>query len=287
MSKALGSRALDAQERSRVEREFDEQGYSVLKGFFEDQVVAGVRAEIEKLVEYHAKLLLSQGRVPDSLRGEPFETRLARLYENNLDVAPNMFRNELHLPGFFHLFFHPGLLDLVEIILGPEIRLYPNYQVQPKVPEWKGTRVLWHQDGGYTKADGVGEMKMVNVWTPLVPVRVENGCMQFVPGTHKLGPVPHEEREYFLEIPDEILRQQKAPTVAVEMDPGDVAVFHNLLFHQGLPNYSKGVRWSVDWRYQDARQSTLRAFNGHIARSKRDPKRAVRSAKEWSASVFS
>ena len=41
----------------------------------------------------------------------------------------------------------------------------------------------------------------------------------------------------------------------------------------------------VLWR-QDAGQPTLRAFDGHIARSKRDPSAAVRSAKEWSGLVF-
>ena len=44
-------------------------------------------------------------------------------------------------------------------------------------------------------------------------------------------------------------------------------LFSNLLFHQGLPNRSRTVRWNLDWRYQDARQPTLREDQGHIARS--------------------
>jgi len=287
MAKASRLRHISALEREEIAHEFEEHGYRILRAFLEDGVVAGVRTEIEKLVDYHAKALLSQGRVPDLLRGQPFETRYALLYEKNLDIAPKLFRNELHLPGFFDLFFHPGLLDVVELILGPEVRLYPNYTVRPKVPEWEGARVLWHQDGGYTQSEGVGEMKMVNVWTPLVPATTENGCMQFVPGTHKLGLVPHEKREHYLEIAEGVLRGRTARAMAIELDPGDVVIFNNLLFHQGLPNHSKGVRWSLDWRYQDAGQPTLRAFDGHLARSKRDPSAAVRSAEEWSGLVFS
>ncbi len=28
---------------------------------------------------------------------------------------------------------------------------------------------------------------MINCWTPLIPVRVENGAMKMIPGSHKLG----------------------------------------------------------------------------------------------------
>jgi hypothetical protein len=34
---------------------------------------------------------------------------------------------------------------------------------------------------------------------------------------------------------------------------------------------SKTIRWSLDWRYQDAKQPTMRPSNGHIARTKREP----------------
>jgi len=74
--------------------------------------------------------------------------------------------------------------------------------------------------------------------------------------------------------------------IPIEMDPGDIVLFHNLLFHMGLPNRSHMVRWSLDWRYQDARQPTLRNENGHIARSRSHPERVVQSAKEWVSLTF-
>jgi len=177
------------------------------------------------------------------------------------------------------------LLDVVETFLGGEIRLYPNYSARPKLPDHAPTQVLWHQDGGYT--GGQAEMlRMVNVWTPLVPARVENGCMQFIPGTHRLGIVPHEKRDYYLEIASEYLEPRLNQAIPIEMDPGDIVLFHNLLFHMGLPNRSHMVRWSLDWRYQDARQPTLRNENGHIARSRSHPERVVQSAKEWVSLTF-
>ena len=134
------------------------------------------------------------------------------------------------------------------------------------------------------KADELG---MVNVWTPLVPATVENGCMQFIPGTHKLGVVPHAQKnKFYLEIAEEYLQPRLAEAINVELDPGDVVLFSNLLFHRGLPNRSGKIRWSSDWRYQDARQSTLHTEQGHIARSRSSPGRTVRDAQQWAELSF-
>ena len=281
---------LDAE---RFRAMFDEHGYVILKGFLEAGVVADARTEMSRLVDQHARKLRDEGRVPDLMTDEPFETRLYKLYENNLDVAPTLFRPELHLAGTFGVFFHPRLLDVVELVLGSEVRLYPNYTVRPKLPDWEGTLVLWHQDGAYTDlhhragAGDVDVLAMVNVWSPLVPARTDNGCMQFVPGTHKLGVVPHEERQHYLEIAADELSPRVGQAVDVELDPGDVVLFHNLLFHQGLPNHAKTIRWSMDWRYQDATQSTLRPENGHLARSNSHPTDIVKTAEQWANLTFS
>lgn len=274
-----------------LQEQFDEQGYVILKGVFAPTILDGVKKELELLVDIEADNLIASGRVTDRFASASFETRLFRLYENNLDIAPTSFRRELHLSGMYDLFFHSRVLDLVSQFLGTEVRLYPNYTVRPKLPEWEGTEVLWHQDGGYTAgladARGVRDMKMVNVWAPLVPATTHNGCMEFVPGTHKLGVVPHEKRQYYLEIaPDKFSQYASQGTVAIEMDPGDVVLFHNLLFHRGLPNLSEKIRWSCDWRYQDANQPTLRKEKGHLARSRKTPEDVVQNAEDWASRKF-
>jgi ectoine hydroxylase-related dioxygenase (phytanoyl-CoA dioxygenase family) len=274
-----------------IQEQFDEQGYVLLKGVFKTEVLDAARSELQVLVDRDAEKLLDSGRVTDAFSSASFETRLFRLYEKNLDIAPKSFRPELHLAGLFDVFFNAGVLDLVSQFLGNEIRLYPNYTVRPKFPEWEGTEVLWHQDGGYTAgvsgSSGVRDLKMVNVWAPIVPVTVHNGCMEFAPGTHRLGVVPHEKRDYYLEIASEQLARHVGETVAVELEPGDAVLFHNLLFHRGLPNLSDEIRWSCDWRYQDANQPTMRKQSGHLARSRKHPERVVASAQDWVGRTFS
>ena len=76
-------------------------------------------------------------------------------------------------------------------------------------------------------------------------------------------------------------------TVDVVCDPGDVVLFSNMLFHCGQPNVTSTVRWSLDWRYQDASQSTLRRQHGHLARSRTHPDRVVRDGEHWANLMFS
>jgi phytanoyl-CoA hydroxylase len=271
-----------------LQEQFGEQGYVILKGIFSPDVLDGVRSELELLVDQTADTLIDAGKIQDRFASEPFETRFFRFFEGHMDDAPKSFRRELHLPGMFDLFFNSHLLDLVELFLGREVRLYPNYTVRPKFPEWKGAEVLWHQDGGYTAGGdmGVRDLKMINAWAPLVPVRVANGCMEFAPGTHRLGVVPHEKREYYLEISEGQLNRHLGETVSVELDPGDAVLFHNLLFHRGLPNTSDAIRWSCDWRYQDATQPTMREQKGHLARSRKFVEDVVQDAEDWALRVF-
>lgn len=261
---------------------FHDQGYVILPSLIEPAVRAAVQSDLEAIVDFLAEHLMSNGHISDPLKGAPFETRLYRLFRDHLDLAPKNLRYYLNRPGLFGLFFHPKLLDTVEAILGPEVRLYPNYSARPKLPDWAGTQVLWHQDAGYTSDDGaVAGLRMVNVWSPLVKATTENGCMQFIPGTHKLGAVPHDQREHYLQIADEFLTPRLPQAVNIELEPGDVVLFNNLLFHCGLPNRSQAIRWSLDWRYQDATQPTMRPEEGHLARSRAQPEAVVAGPDAW------
>ena len=281
-----------------VEHDFDERGYAILSGLLPLAVIDDVRADLERWVDAQAVALLADGVIDDALSDEFFEQRLARLFTGHIERAPKILRRELHWEGMYALFFDPAVLDVVERLLGvSEIRLYPNYSVRPKFPEDPATEVLWHQDAGYTASgqhgrdeaapdQNVEALRMVNAWAPLVPARRGNGCMRFVPGTHRKGLATHERREYYLEISADEILAHEADAVDIECDPGDVVLFSNMLYHRGLPNSADTIRWSCDWRYQDAGQSTMRAELGHIARSRLAPETAVSSAPQWASLSF-
>lgn len=270
-----------------MRKQFDEQGYVVLKGLIDHRIVVQIRKEAEAIAERVIQKFHQEGRLESTYESEPFERRLIPVYKQLGKQAPGLFNKELHVAGFYDFFFNAGLLDIAESFLGSEIRLYPNYYLRPKMPGDDAFRVLWHQDAAYTdnfKGGGnVEVLQTVNCWASMVPARSENGCMQFIPGSHKLGLVPYTQKEHYLEIDREHLEPLLSKAIDIETEPGDVVLFHNMLFHQGLPNMSGTIRWSIDWRYQDATQPTLRPSNGHLARSRTNPAMTVRSPQDWIA----
>lgn len=56
-------------------------------------------------------------------------------------------------------------------------------------PALTGPETPWHQDQAYHDPDKV--FRSLNFWMPLDDASVESGCMQFVPGSHRLDVLPH------------------------------------------------------------------------------------------------
>ena len=227
---------------------------------------------------------------------EPFETRMMKLAEGRPELVPKMFRPELHTEKLFELLGNEKLLDVVDAILGtpPAVRIFPNYSARPKFPKATIHDVVWHQDGGLTpsgladttppetRTDDFDIRNIVNCWTPFVEATVESGCMAFVPGSHKLGIQKHVDVGTANAMLDpDVVAKHEAAAIPIELSPGDLVLFNFVLFHRGGQNSSDYIRWSIDWRYQNADKSTHRGPQGHIMRS-RDPARpAVANAAAW------
>lgn len=267
-------------------RQYETAGYVILKQFFPPNLVLGMEQAVDRIVDMLAEPL------PERHEDEAFETRFIKIYENTPENAPVQFTSELHRDAFYDLMFYPPLVDLAETILGDEIRLAPGYFIRPKAFPDDRFRSLWHQDAAYLYLGNQGypweafdQIRTMNVWTPLVSVNRKNGCMQFLPGTHTNGMALHKSNppHHYLEIDPVLLEPilQKIQPVEIMLNPGDVVLFNTLMFHRGQDNYSGRVRWSIDFRYQDARQPTLIDLKGHLLRSRAFPERTVQSREHW------
>ncbi|MFD2612332.1 phytanoyl-CoA dioxygenase family protein [Paenibacillus gansuensis] len=100
-----------------------------------------------------------------------------------------------------------------------------------------------HQDYYYIKND---PMTMVAAWTAMEDqVDEENGCLWVIPGTHKLGLLPHgavknlDEHEPWTDETEGIDLTKQIPVI---MEKGDILFFHELLIHSSNRNRSKD-RW--------------------------------------------
>jgi ectoine hydroxylase-related dioxygenase (phytanoyl-CoA dioxygenase family) len=56
-------------------------------------------------------------------------------------------------------------------------------------PACHGAATPWHQDQAYH--DPTLRYRNINFWMPLDDATIDSGCMQFVPGSHRLDVLPH------------------------------------------------------------------------------------------------
>lgn len=117
-------------------------------------------------------------------------------------------------------------------------------QKEPRV----GGAWEWHQDYGYWYKNGfLYPDAMISVMVALTEATQENGCLQVLKGTHKIGRVEHlfagEQQGADMPVVDEALK--RCERVYVELKPGDVLFFHSNLLHMSEANLSNSPRWSL------------------------------------------
>jgi len=106
----------------------------------------------------------------------------------------------------------------------------------------------WHQDYGYWYHNGCLFPHLVSCMIALDRTDRENGCLQFVKGSHAMGRADHVKlTKEQNEIDPKVVAaaQERLETVYAEADPGDVVFFHCNLFHRSDQNRSDKRRWTL------------------------------------------
>ena len=110
--------------------------------------------------------------------------------------------------------------------------------------------ITWHQDSVTYGLDGGA---LVTAWIALADTGPDNAAMQFIPGTHRLGPVSHTDTwatDNALsrgEVVDLKIDEYKA--VDVSLRAGDVSLHHIDLVHGSPANRSDRRRVGYAVRY--------------------------------------
>ena len=190
---------------------------------------------------------------PIRVIGEPeAEAHLARVVamEKAGNERGRFLRGKAHLACRFidELARSPAILDRVERVLGPDILLWGSgcFIKAPRSPSY----VSWHQDLNYWGLDGTEE---VNAWLALSASNEENGCMRFVPGSHRRGPIGHCDsfaRDNLLSRGQELsVEIDEGEAVPVCLAPGEMSLHHGRMFHASGPNASRHWRVGLALRY--------------------------------------
>lgn len=200
--------------------QFEELGYFVTEPMWTTNELGKVTGEINRL---HAKA------IEDAVA-------ISRDVKTIEQIRYRAFIGQAHLssPLLCGFVSSPIYLEACAKFIGPDADLYYN-QVVIK-PPGKGRGFGWHQDSGYTQTQ---PLAYITCWTAISRTFIDNGCIWVVPGSHKQGLVEHQYnddvREHWVDV-------DESQAVAVQMQPGQVAIFSSLMLHKSGPNISDQVR---------------------------------------------
>ena len=163
------------------------------------------------------------------------------------------------------LWHHPGdsiygmvarserIVDAMEQVLGGEV--YHCHSKMIMKDAKIGGAWTWHQDYGYWYFNGVLTPDLASMSIAVDAATRENGCLQIIPGSHKLGRIEHilsgDQAGADVVRVEKIL--ERMPLMYVEMQPGDGLMFHCNTLHRSDANRSDSPRWSMICCYNAAR----------------------------------
>lgn len=145
-------------------------------------------------------------------------------------------------PGFHDILWNPAFVMAASQLLGDQAVRFWHDQLFCK-PAKHGGVVAWHQDYSYwTRTQ---PMQHLTCWTGLDDASTENGCLYYVPGSHKWGLLDKPELAGDMEgLMDYLTEEQKAEfkPVPIEMKKGYGTFHHPLMVHGSYANKSERSR---------------------------------------------
>jgi non-heme Fe2+,alpha-ketoglutarate-dependent halogenase len=202
----------------------------------------------------------------------------------NLDRSKAIYDNDVNYDRHFDIselsrhICHPVIVERLKALIGSDILCWRS-EFFSKFPGSKGTE--WHQVETYKystgKAQLVPTVRLENipmeltVWTTFTESTKENGCLKFLPGSHKTlyydesvaaqtgrnqiydmiktetGFYGYNFEEYKV---DPNWQPDESKAVAMEMEPGEAVIFTARCVHGSFSNTSKrSTRFALSSRY--------------------------------------
>ena len=145
-------------------------------------------------------------------------------------------------PGFHDVLWNPAFVMAASQLLGNEPVRFWHDQLFCK-PALHGGVVAWHQDYSYWTR--TGPIQHLTCWVALDDATKENGCLYYVPKSHKWGLLEKPELAGDMEgIMDYLSEEQKKQfkPVPIELKAGYATFHHPLMVHGSYENKSNRSR---------------------------------------------
>ena len=160
----------------------------------------------------------------------------------------------LRFARIYQLVQHPGIVDAVSDLLGPNVVCWGSHFFC-KMPH-DGKRVPWHQDSTYWP---LSPTKTVTVWLAIDDADPENANMKFIPRSHLHGLIDYDETKDADTVLDLAVKNPTSygdAEIDVQLKAGQFSMHSDLLLHGSQANESDRRRCGLTIRYAAADVTT-------------------------------
>ncbi len=211
---------------------FRQDGFLVLDSISTAEEVAQLRGVFDGLL--NSKAIFKEGAQWDLVKGDDSAgpAKLPQIM-NPVNYAPQL-RDTL---------FRAKALTIAKQLLGEEAG--PFFEHAILKPAWHGAATPWHQDESY-RLDPNFDYREISFWMPLQDVALGNGCMQFIPGSHRGEVLMHrsannDPKNHAYECCGEF---NPAEAVACPLPAGGCTIHDGRTLHYAGPNETGTPRWA-------------------------------------------
>ena len=183
---------------------------------------------------------------------------LARFLATNPDIRQRICE-QARVPAWLpHFVLRPCITSAAKAVLCQPIQMLRQIDVELDAPLDMAGLGVWHQDHFYTR----GSARTLRAHIALQDTGYREGCLQIMPGSHRLGPLTHDtlvlgDRHLPSGIEDREIRM-------LTLKKGDVVLTHSMLLTAQSMNLSPCTRVSVTARFIPRGARTSRAVSGVI-----------------------
>lgn len=211
------------------ENEFHEKGFLVLKNFADKNLCDEILQKAKFHLENKIAPIESEQEYSQKINDEITVRRLRQVYDRE-EVFQKWMKNEK---------IRPILKQILKDT--PVLTLAHHNSIMTKLPH-DSTRTFWHQDRRYWDFEN---NDLVSVWLSLDDEFLDNGLLEFIPGSHKfdLQKDQFDEMSNFLDSNPKNIELIKTRT-HTNLQKGDVVLFHCKTLHHANKNISDKAKIS-------------------------------------------
>ena len=229
---------------------FWKRGFVIVRGVFAKSEMAVLKDIVTRHADMQAHAARAKERSAGSTRPS-FETVFVWNDTARSDAFAKATRSE-------------KIIDRLEAIFDDDVYVYHN-KVALKYPGVVG--FSHHQDYWYWYQMGNLFPDMATAMIAVDRHTQANGCLTLVEGSHKLGRLEHVYRDGVSDsgVDPERLQQllKVMPEVPIELEIGDVAIFHCNTLHASADNHSNESRIGLLGCYNTRHNDPYKVVHGH------------------------